>query len=458
MTETELKQRLSADVDGVQAPPDMLDRARAGGAHRLRRRRFIAAGAIALTTVVVGGVAVSTPAILDHLSEPPVASIPGDGDPYAFLMNGPTRGDLAGDKAYLEQVLAAWRKSHGKSINHSRGIFDHLQNDAMVAWAGNTPGGRAAIVVENSNLRRHSDVQLYREGIAALVGYVGDGKDGKPVVIGDDYPVPGAGQQVAFVVEKSGTKALVVLQMPGKQIGVSMGRTYAKDGSVQRTFTPLTFRDRVSVVQLASGQNLADLRINRMPGTEYSNLSIVNGDLNASPPETAGDQRLWGDFAQDADLLWPMSDGADRLRAKANDTFNDAVGKASDPNASGTAFSIWTGYGVTANGTAVYIGEQALDSDPTHVYAVLKPKAGKLRMVQGGVPDASAALPVSIKLPDGQGWAVARKDAQLSYRYDGGAWSAARSNALLVPAGAKAGVRVEVRVEAGGNTDVVPLQ
>ncbi|WP_329004296.1 hypothetical protein OHA18_12960 [Kribbella sp. NBC_00709] len=454
MTETELKQRLSADVDGVEAPPDLLDRARAGGARRLRRRRFLAAGAIALTSVAVGGVAVTAPGILDHRSEPPIASRPGEGNPYAFLMSGPTRGDLAGDTAYLKQVLAAWRSSHGKSINHDRGIFNHMQGDAQVAWAGNTPGGRAAIVVENSDLRNHSDVQLYHEGVAALVGYVGDDKDGKPVIIGDDYPVPGSSQQTGFVVEKNGTQALVALQMPGKQIGLSMGRTYAKDGSVKRTFTPLTFRDKVSVVQLPTGQNLADLRLNRMPGTAFSYLSIVNADINASPPETAGDQRLWGDFAQDADLLWPMSDGADRLRKTANDVFNDTIQKAGDPNANGTAFSIWTGYGVTANGTAVYLGEQALDSDPTHVYAVLKPKTGKPRIVLGGVPDAAAALPVAIELPDGQGWAVAHKDAQLSYRYDGGAWSPARSNALLVPAGTHA----EVQVEAGGTTDVVPLQ
>ncbi|MEV4265057.1 hypothetical protein [Kribbella sp. NPDC049584] len=450
MTETELKQRLSADVDSVEAPPDLLDRARAGGARRLRRRRFLTAGAIALTTVVVGGAAVAAPTILDHSAEPPVATRPGNGDPYAFLMNGPTQGDLAGDMTYLRQVLAVWRSSHGKSINHDRGIFNHLQGDAKVAWAGNTPGGRAAIVVENSDLRNHSDVQLYHEGVAALVGYVVDGKDGKPTVIGDDYPVPGSSQQTAFVVGKDGTKALVVLQMPGKQIGLSLGRTYADDGSVKRTYTPLKFRDRVAIVKLPAGQKDEDLRINRMPGNAFSYLAV----LNTGPTLTeTPDNRLWSDFAQEGDGLWAMSDGANKLRAKANEVFNDAIGKVSDPNANSTAFSVWTGYGVTATGTAVYIGEQALDNDPTHVYAVLKPKTGKPRIVHGGVPDAAATLPVAIKLPDNQGWAVARKDAQLSYRYDGGAWSAARSNALLVPAG----MHAEVKVEAGGKIDVVPL-
>ncbi|MFD3404265.1 hypothetical protein ACFWUU_26490 [Kribbella sp. NPDC058693] len=450
MTETELKQRLSADVDSVEAPSDLLDRARAGGARRLRRRRFLAAGAIALTTVVVGGVAVTAPAVLDHRSDPPVASRPGEGDPYAFLMSGPTRGDLAGDTTYLRQVLEVWRSSHGRSINHDRGIFNHLQGDAKVAWAGNTPGGRAAIVVENSDLRNHSDVQLYHEGVAALVGYVGDGKDGKPTVLGDDYPVPGASQQTAFVVEKDGTKALVALQMPGKPIGLSLGRTYADDGSVKRTYNQLTFRDRVAIVKLPAGQKVDDLKINRMPGNAFSSLSVLyTGPAMTKTPEN----RLWSDFAQESDGLWAMSDGANKLRPKANELFNDAVGKVSDPNANSTAFSIWTGYGVTANGTAVYLGEQALDNDPTHLYAVLKPKTGNLRIVGGGVPNAASALPVAIKLPDNQGWAVARKDAQLSYRYDGGTWSPARSNALLVPAGSRA----EVKVEAGGTTDVVPL-
>jgi hypothetical protein len=74
--------------------------------------------------------------------------------------------------------------------------------------------------------------------------------------------------------------------------------------------------------------------------------------------------------------------------------------------------------------------------------------------IRGGVPDRNAVLPASIKLTGSQGWAVARRDAQLSYRYDGGAWSPARSNALLVPAGAKA----EVKVGFDGTEEIVTLR
>jgi hypothetical protein len=282
MTETELKQRLSADVAGVEAPADLLDRARTGGARRVRRRRFITVGTVALTTAVVAGVTVAAPAVFDHRSDPPVAAIPSASDPYAFLMDGPTRGDLAGDKAYLQQVLAAWHASHSKSLNSGRGIFDHLQGDAKVAWAGNTPGGRAAIVVENSDLRKHANVRLYREGVATLVGYVGDGPDGKPLVVGDDYPEPGSPQQVGFLVGRNMKVALVVLQMPGEPIGLSTQSRSDTDGAANRIYFRLRFRDQVAVVPLSDGQMLTDLRLNRMPGNEFSYLSIVNAGVAPS--------------------------------------------------------------------------------------------------------------------------------------------------------------------------------
>ena len=148
-----------------------------------------------------------------------------------------------------------------------------------------------------------------------------------------------------------------------------------------------------------------------------------------------------------------MTENAERLRTSAPDVFDAALDAVTDKNTYSRGFSIWSGYGVTSNGTAVYLGEQQLDNDPTRVYAVLKPKSGKTTIVPGGIPDRNAVLPVSIKLTAGQGWAVARRDAKLSYRYDGGAWSPARPDALLVPAGPKA----EVKVEAGGKEEIVTL-
>ncbi len=55
MTETELKNRLTASVDEIEATPDVLDRVRSGGARRLRRRRLTTLAATTLAVVAVGG-------------------------------------------------------------------------------------------------------------------------------------------------------------------------------------------------------------------------------------------------------------------------------------------------------------------------------------------------------------------------------------------------------------------
>ncbi|MFI7059632.1 hypothetical protein ACIBL3_01505 [Kribbella sp. NPDC050124] len=452
MTETELKQRLSAGVDDVEAPPDLLGRARLGGARRLRRRRFLTLTASTLAVAAVGGVAVTAPAVLDRIRDTPVASTPVAADLYSFLMATPTRGDLADDQAYLDQVLTVWRTSHRKSANYDRGIFDHLQGNAKVYWAGNTPAGRVAIVAEHSYLRHHDNIQLDKEGIYTLVGFVVDGKDGKPAMLSDSYPAPGVGLMTGMVATKGDTKALVVLDT-GKKTGWSAGRTYPADGGSRREYTPLRFKDGVAVVELPRDTGLPDLSISGLPATGETYQGIVNGGVEAAKPEQSpGDRRLWSDFTEL--VTWPMTANADKLSTIAANRFETALDPVTDKSYYMLGHSFWTAYGVTANGSSVYLGEQQIDNDPTRVYAVLEPKTGKRTIIPGGVPDANTPLPVSIKLPAGQGWAVAHKDAKLSYRYDGGAWSTPRTNAVLVPAGDKA----EVKVEATGMTEVVTLR
>jgi len=451
MTETELKNRLSASVDDIEAPSDLLDRARLGGARRLSRRRFLSLSAGTLAVAAVSGAAVAAPPLLDRFNDNPAAATPVDNDPYGFLMRGGTRGDLAGDSTYLAQVLTAWRTTHRKSANHDRGIFDHLRGEPKVYWAGRTLGGRVALVGQYSDLRHHDNIQLDREGVHTLIGFVVDGKDGKPGVLADSYPAPGVGLVTGIVASKGETKALVVLDI-GKKTGWSAGRTYDEQGGSGRVYTPLRFTDGVAVVELPRDIDLPDLSISPLPAKAFSDQWIANGGIEASPPEQAGDRRLWTDFPDRA--LWPMTENAQRLRDSAPDVFTAALDPVTDKNTYSRGFSLWSGYGVTSNGTAVYLGEQQLDNDPTRVYAVLKPKSGKTTIVPGGIPDRDAVLPVSIKLTAGQGWAVARRNAKLSYRYDGGAWSPARPDALLVPAGPKA----EVKVEAGGKEEIVTLR
>ncbi len=458
MTETELHQRLSASVEDVEAPTDLVHRVRQGGSRRLRRTRFVSVGVTALTLAVVGGIALGGPGVLNSLQPDTgeVASVPGMADPYGFLMKGDTRGDLAGDRAYLAEALAAWKASHATSANNSRGLFDDLRGEPVVAWAGKTAAGKAAIVVQQSFLHNHSDIQLDREGIHTLVGFFGPGANGKATLVADSYPAPGSGLAGAFVAGSAKTKQALVTIDLGQRMAWSLKREYTDSGS-KRDFKPLKFTEGVAVVELPKDVYLDGLRISEQPANKTNPYGFHVLDSRANEVQqtvSTPDNRLWKDldFA-----TWPMTDGAEKLAGSANDDFSKAVEAASDPTAYGWSMSMWTGYGITADGSSVLLGEEALDEDASRTYAVLRSPDGKTTVTSGGVPDPKALLPVQIRLPRDQGWAVAQSQAKLSYRYDGGAWSAARDNATLVPAPDKAGAKVEVQVEAGDKTEIVTL-
>jgi hypothetical protein len=444
MTETELQQRLNTSVEAVDAPSDLVHRARQGGARRLRRRRFTAIAAMTVSVAAVGGVAIVGQDLLrDRQDQSTVAAVPGPGDPYGFLMNRPTQGDLAGDQTYVAQVLAAWEKSHANSPNQSRGIFDDLRGKPKVAWAGNTPGGRAAIVVQHSYLHEHEDIQLDHEGIYTVIGFVGEGADRRATLVGDAYPAPRSNLTLGFLTG-SNSKALVVLDT-GQRMGWSRARTYAADGSSRHEYAPLTFSDGVSITAIPAGTDLGGVRISPLPAATYSGLYVAGVPW---PGETMPDPRLWPTAGS-----WPLGAGAEALRESAPDFFVSAVDSVVDPDRNGAYVSLWHAYGKTPDGSDLVVGEFALDTDSTRVYAVLKNRAGKTTVATGGIPDKKAPLPVSIRLPNGQGWAVANKGAQLSYRFDGGSWSQPRANAVLVPDG----TNTEVKVTIGGAAKTVQL-
>jgi len=442
MTDTDLQQRLTDTVATIDAPPDLVERVRLGGARRLRRRRAGAVATIVLTTAVIGGVAtvgqdlLSTSGGFDASTQ-----TKQNEDPYGFLLNRPTRGDLANDQAYLDGVLKIWNASHQKSANAGRGIFDDLRATPHVAWAGTTPGGRAAIVVQQSYLRKHTDIQLNHEGLYTLIGFIGDDGAGRPHLVADSYPAPGVGVIEGFVTG-SKIKALVVLDT-GKKMGWAAGRKYSEDGSSGREYSPLSFKDGVASVKLPAGTDPASLWIRALPvgGPSESQLVGVPATYENMP-----DPRMWQQAGS-----WPLEPGADGSAAAV--LFRNTIDKVADPETSAMYFSLWHAYGKTPNGSTVVVGETALDTDPTHMYAVVKTAGGAIEVIPGGVPDRAAALPVAIRLPDGQGWTAVRQGAQLSYRIDGGAWSEPRQNAVLVPDGRNA----EVRVKVGDEEKVVPL-
>lgn len=268
MTETQLKERLSAGVKDIDAPSDLLDRARLGGARRLRRRRFTAVAASSLAVTAIAAVAF-VPAVRDRADQPPAATptttqwvdpiTPNPLDRYAPLMRKETGGDLAGDSAYLAQVLATWhytqRTERGRLIDPIAGdVWANLRDEPRIYWAGNTPAGRVALLVQHyqgrlpdppltsSPKRLHPPTaQSTPMGIRTVVAMVRDDAQGRPkvrefVTPYDDFSFP------YFTIRDPGqADAFYVIVGMGKRLG--WGLSHDK-------LTPMVFEDGVSVTKI----------------------------------------------------------------------------------------------------------------------------------------------------------------------------------------------------------------
>ncbi|MEV5960373.1 hypothetical protein AB0L70_01340 [Kribbella sp. NPDC051952] len=251
MTDTELKHRLTADVEDIEAPSDLLDRVRLGGARRVRRRGLTAVGAGALAVAAVAAGVVAVPTLRDRAVQPPAATSTPWVDPikaapddhYAILMKHDTGGDLAGDRAFLDQVLATWRAKqraeHGKPGNPLSGnAWDAMIGEPRIYWAGTTPVGRMAIVVQHYKVP-HPDpkVKYGLSGIHTLAGLVRDDGHGRLMDGGMVFPYDPSSYPV-FSVRDPGKPSLAIVLGMGKRL--AWGLTRDKP-------TPMKFTDGVAV-------------------------------------------------------------------------------------------------------------------------------------------------------------------------------------------------------------------
>ncbi|GAA0576951.1 hypothetical protein HPO96_15045 [Kribbella sandramycini] len=441
MTETELHQRLRLSVDDVHADDDLILRARQGGTRRLRRRRLTTAGISALAVLAVGAVAVAGPAVYNNLADAPVAGETATSDPYGFLLKGATRGDLANDEM-ITKALEAWQKTRDGSQRNGAGLFKDLQGEPKVYWVGTTASGPAAIVAQRANLRNGNGLKLEREGAHTVVGFIGADVRDEFHVLTARYAAAGMPLTTGFMAGMDGPQSLVVLDV-GKKTGLSPRRVYSADGaSSRREFTPLTFKDGVSVTALPKGAFEEDLSISTLPAVGPADQRIaftgyVTPEDNKGPFEP--DRRMWVTSKPES---WAMSPRAETLQAGAWAKFEDGLAKAKFWPYFAEQKGTWVGYGMTPDRTEIYLGQRQLDDEPTRAYAVVVPKNGRPKVVSAEFGED--VTPVRIKLPDNLGWVLAQKDGVLSYRVGGGAWSAGTQNALFVPAGANVEARTKL--------------
>jgi hypothetical protein len=189
----------------------------AGGRRRSRRRTRLR---VLAAVLVLAGLAVLVP----RVPWPSGPAAPAD------VLAGPTRGSLAGDPAFLEELRA-------QSWSGTDLATEAPPADRRVVWAGEVDSGRAALVVSG-------------EGADLAAAWFA-GPPGEPpgrMRLQAVHLTPDPALPLALVAPVSG--ALVVVGAPGDEVRVSLRPEVAADGTVSRTSAPAPVEDGVAVVEL----------------------------------------------------------------------------------------------------------------------------------------------------------------------------------------------------------------
>lgn len=423
MNTDELRTALHATAAEIAPPSDVVSRARHGGRRRLHRRRAAFAGGIAVgAALALGGTLIG-----HHVTRPVPADPPST---VADLTSGPTRGNLAGD----DEAVAAARAGYADNTD---GGHSHL------AWLGRTRYGQVAVFARRDR-SRHGVVSVvtlyrptggrYRNTDAALVHL----SSGPAVSISAD--------SAAWAVPVFSGKAEFVLDF-GAPVYYSTRHRYTRQAT-RRVWQRVRFHGGAALLPTPAGRTMLVASSDR-PGAE----DVIDDDrvrgLDDRTLRWEGTPRAGGGHGGATPI--PATPHAGRLPWARNggavNTFLDALRGSpferpfDDPLAS-TSFVPWVVYGQTPDGQRFAVGELQLDSEPSHLYALV---GHTVRYV--GASDRTETLPVRVKLPHGR-WVVAAKGKTLAYR-DGGGWHDAGRDAALVPAGT-----TEVRVDG----TAVPLE
>ncbi|MEH0975157.1 hypothetical protein V6U77_28915 [Micromonospora sp. CPCC 205546] len=425
--ESDVRGVLRRVTDDLVGPPTLLDDVRRGGRRRLLwRRAVLAALCAAVVAVPVGGAL--------HLRDDGAAV-----EVASPLFDGPTRGDLAGDEAYLRQVREAWR-------HRARQLGNGLRGDPHVVWAGDTPAGPAAYVAQRTEINSvvSSPDGARQVGLAAFVEPTAAGPRVMTTETLVDSGRDGNSQAVLLGPRRD---VLVVLDV-GHPVDFSPTLRYAADGRIERTFQPVAFRDGAAVLSVPPQRGRVTVALFRRPVSATTAVHIANAsdilfaDGKDSPQPRSVTYTLPG-----ADRLWGDDPGG---RVGRNVHGTDALAAYVDPGGThrdGESPRLIV-YGATPDGRLLLLQTVQYDDDPARAIALLAHGDAPFQPVASGFADWTAPLPVRLRLPDEQGvLVVVAEGAALSYRVGAGRWHDAGRGAALLPAGT-----TEVRVTAAGGT------
>jgi hypothetical protein len=441
---TELSELLRDATDGLEPPRDFARHVLAGGRRRrLRRRLTVVASAVAVAAAATTGTVVALDA------DPGV-------DTAENVLSAPTQGDLAGDRAFLNQVVRVWDAELPLAEEARMRFYDDPRGDPHVLWAGNTPAGRAAVVVQQVYLHRDYWVRASWSGMRMAKGLIAiDPADGKLKLLGTWSPLNAPEAVTYFRFGPEDRTMLIVDE--GKPLYYSSRPNDADPNGNVGNFRPdwhrVQARDGVALVSITDRLDSSSGRgqVQRILAYQGDHPpAVVTLDTasvaNSDPASGYLHDRL--DSPEDRVPLpnyfrwqdtWTFGTPVDGLDLDwVENTIDDRIHSA-------WRVVVWLPDRVlVVKETMIDHEKSEFDSNGS----VLTVGIGRIKqgrfdvdLVDVARVDHDAVLPIKYHIPDGGGWVVVQKEKALSYRTQGGQWQDAGRDAALLPDNA-----VEVKV------------
>ena len=429
MNTTELTERLRAATDGLDVPPNFADAVLRGGHRRVARRRL----AVAASVVVVAAVAASATVVALRDDAPaPVADA---------RLTMPTKGDLADDQSFLDWARDAWQDGLPYAPEARDGYYDDRRGGPHVYWAGTTPAGPAAVVLQQVYVHRNGQVDV--DGPRTAEGLVArDPGDGRLKLVGTRLigsDVPGRANFYRFG-EESRTLLLVDEGEP-LHWGVDPEVVEAGTGAELRyDWRRAEPRDGVALVTVPTAANPHSVAV--YEGNDPPEV-VVGGDTTYQRAGadsflamrlTDPTYRLDSDLLPWRDEVWHLGEPLGLTPAVIDARWGLY---ANYPTEQDFVVSRWTITAGLPDGRVVILKEQQKGtSKPRLVGRVAQDISSyAMELFDGGTVDRDAVLPVRFQIPDDGGWIVADRGKELRYRTSPEApWQKAGRDAALLPA------------------------
>jgi hypothetical protein len=434
--EHELRTAMQEATADLQAPPDLLGRLRSQPRRAPSRPAWRVAVAAAAVVAVAAGALVAT----RHL---------GGRDSFdvadAISSWGPARGDLAHDPATLRQIDAEWAHPAGRQADIAG--FDPVPGDRppQVLWAGRTPAGSAAYVVQHLH-SAHADWAygvLLPDAHGVLRLYYRLELD--PTDSGAAWqPQP---QGFSFAASRALHAFVVVPTDPRATIEVSTRHSTDAQGHATPQWADVVSTDGAGVVSIPAGASMWDTVIRIDDGARPPAASGVNLiPSKDGPPQPANALGLWCN-ACNVTGGSDLGTGEQPWRA-----WTSRYAPAWYP----TFQAIWT-VGGTLHGHEVLATQLWLPGERAHTIVGYDDGGGVFkRIVYDEVTDASARPLLAVRLPDGDGWLVGAGPGTTvsGWREVGaGAWhDVAAKKAVLLTTNVAS---IQLRLSVGGKERIV---